>query len=333
MKPAPGFAPSKDFRPLAGFSGAHPQTLLGWALRRPRPVELHRVRWNTPDGDFLDVDLLRAPAKAPHVLVLHGLEGSSGAGYVREVLRDVASRGWGAMALNFRSCSGEQNRTLRSYNSGDIHDAVFALERLRGLGIEGPLFGVGFSLGGSVLLNLVGRTGEKAPLDAAAAISVPFDLDACARMMDAGVGLTRIYRERFLRTLRKKSLEKAAQHPGVLDEASIRAAHQIRSFDAAVTARVFGFASAEDYYAQCSSGPLLKDIRRPTLLVTSEDDPLAPARTLPHHAEQNPFLTIVRTSTGGHVGFVGGTLAHPRFWAEEQAICFFEHVLRSAQSI
>jgi predicted alpha/beta-fold hydrolase len=100
-----------------------------------------------------------------------------------------------------------------------------------------------------------------------------------------------------------------------------------------VTARVFGFASAEDYYTQCSSGPVLKDIRRPTLLISSEDDPLAPARTLPEEAAKNPFLSVVRTAHGGHVGFVGGSVVHPRFWAEEQAICFFDHVLRSAQSI
>ncbi len=328
MNPTPRFTPTEPFKPMPGLAGAHAQTVLGWLIRRPKKATLVRERWTTPDGDFLDADLLEAPAEAPHVLVLHGLEGSSGAGYVREVLRGAAERGWGALALNFRSCSGAPNRLLKSYNSGDITDAVFAIERLRARGVTGPLLGVGFSLGGSVLLNLLSRTGERCPLSAGAAISVPFDLDACARMLDSGAGLTRIYRERFLRTLKEKSLEKARQHPGVLDPQTIRNAQGIRDFDAAVTARVFGFGSAEDYYAQCSAAPRLPAIRRPTLLVTAEDDPMAPARSLPANAEANPHLSVVRTAQGGHVGFVGGFLARPRFWAEEQALAFLEHALR-----
>ncbi len=328
MTPIPRFAPTEPFRPMPGLSGAHAQTVLGWLVRRPRRVDIVRERWTTPDGDFLDVDLLEAPPEAPHVLVLHGLEGSSSAGYVREILRGVSRRGWGALALNFRSCSGEPNRALASYNSGDITDAMFALERWRARGITGPLLGVAFSLGGSVLLNLLARTGDQGPLAAGAAISVPFDLDSCAHMLDAGSALTAIYRERFLRTLKEKALEKTKHHPGVLDPEAIRSAQGIRAFDAAVTARLFGFASAEDYYSQCSAAPRLPDIRRPTLLVTAEDDPMAPASTLPANAENNPFLSIVRTKQGGHVGFVGGFLARPRFWAEEQAMAFLEHALR-----
>ncbi|MGA9525853.1 MAG: alpha/beta fold hydrolase, partial [Myxococcaceae bacterium] len=264
MTPIPRFTPTEPFRPMPGLAGAHSQTVLGSLVRRPRKATLLRERWTTPDGDFLDVDILEAAPEVPHVLVLHGLEGSSNAGYVREILRGVARRGWGALALNFRSCSGEPNRVLKSYNSGDISDATFALERLRARGVTGPLFGVGFSLGGSVLLNVLARTGDGCPLSAGAAISVPFDLDSCAHLLDAGGGLTAIYRERFLRTLKEKSLEKTKRHPGVLDPEAIRRAQGIRAFDAAVTARLFGFASAEDYYAQCSAAPRLPDIRSPT---------------------------------------------------------------------
>lgn len=231
--------------------------------------------------------------------------------------------------MNFRSCSGEPNRQLRSYNSGDITDARFVISQLRARGVSGPLFGVGFSLGGSVLLNLLAKTGEDCPLDGGAAISVPFDLDECATLLDRGEGLTRVYREIFLATLKSKSIARTRAHPGVLEPETIRRAKGIRGFDDVVTAPLFGFASADDYYAACSAGPQLHRIRRPTLLVSSEDDPLAPARMLPPDARGNPHLSIVVTARGGHVGFMTGTPRRPVWWAEEQAVRFFEHVLKN----
>src|SRR5262249_58164659 len=120
---------------------------VGRALRAPPLV---RERWNTPDGDFVDVDFLPASPAALHLLVLHGLEGSAKSSYVAELLRGAHRRGWGAAALNFRSCSGEQNRLARFYHSGDTADALFVASRLRAR-ITGPLFGVGFSLGAHVL--------------------------------------------------------------------------------------------------------------------------------------------------------------------------------------
>jgi uncharacterized protein len=321
------FRADVPFSPLPGAAGPHAQTILGWLLRAPRRLDVERVRWGTPDGDFLDADVLSAPAEHPHLIVLHGLEGSSRAGYVREVLQGAASRGWGALALNFRSCSGEPNRSLRAYNSGDTTDALFAVERLRARGVSGPLVGVGFSLGGSVLLNLMARAGNACPLEAGAAISVPFDLDACAARLDTGRGATALYRELFLLSLKSKTLAQCRRMPGRLDEAAIRKARGIRAFDDAVTAPLFGYSSAEAYYADCSAGPRLRDVRKPALVLTSLDDPLAPASALSPNAAENAWLSVVMTSRGGHVGFVGGTWDRPSFWAEAQALHFFEQVL------
>src|SRR5262249_40364441 len=156
-------------------------------------------------------------------------------------------------ALNFRSCSGEQNRLPRFYHSGEIGDALFVASRLRSR-ISGRLFGVGFSLGGNVLLVLLARAGEGAPLDAAVAISVPYDLQSCARLLDSGDGVYRLYRWWFLRSLRRKALRKLRSHPGIFDPKLVRAAGGIQAFDDAVTAPLHGFCDAADYYAQSSSG-------------------------------------------------------------------------------
>lgn len=330
--PPPRFRAPGAFSPALGAQGPHAQTILGSLLRPGRHVPARRERWTTPDGDFLDVDHVQAKTDAPHVLVLHGLEGSSRAGYVLETLRGIGQRGWGAVALNFRSCSGEPNVHARSYNSGDPTDALFTLAQMRErLGIRGPLFGVGFSLGGSVLLNLVAKTGEASPLDGAAAVSVPFDLSRCADLLDHGPGLTFVYKRMFLASLKAKTLGRMKAEGGaVLDASRIRAAHTIRAFDDAVTAPLFGYASAEDYYADCSTAPKLQRIVTPTVLVTADDDPIAPATCLPDDVGDNPWLSVVRTSRGGHVGFIAGSLRRPMWWGEGQALAYFDHLLASA---
>lgn len=324
------FEPTEPFVPITGASGPHAQTILASFLRVPPLPRAQRRQWETPDGDFLVADQILASPDHPHVLVLHGLEGSSRAGYVRETMHAAVSRGFGVTALNFRSCSGEPNRKLRAYNSGDITDACFVIDQLRAEGLKGPLFGVGFSLGGSVLLNLLAKTGENCPLDGGVAISVPFDLGRCATLLDERGRLTGVYRRVFLASLKAKTLARCRQFPGELDEEAIRRARGIREFDDAVTAPLFGFRNADDYYATCSTAGQLHAIRRPTLLITAEDDPLAPASMLPEGARQNPALCILRTARGGHVGFMSGAPGAPKFWAETQAMAFLEQVRRAA---
>jgi len=316
------FQPDEPFRPAAHLESPHAQTLFAALVRPVRAPPLVRERWNMPDGDFVDVDFLPAPPAAPHLLVLHGLEGSTKSSYVAELLRGAHRRGWGAAALNFRSCSGEQNRLARFYHSGDTADALFVASRLRAR-ITGPLFGVGFSLGGNVLLVLLARAGREAPFEAAAAISVPYDLHACARVLDRGAGIYRLYRWWFLRSLRRKALEKLKSHPGSFDSKPVRRARGIEAFDDVVTAPLHGFRDAADYYAQSSSGPLLVQIRRPTLLISAKDDPLAPA-PLPEPALENNSLAALVTERGGHVGFVAGSMRKPKYWAEQQALDFLQ---------
>ncbi len=315
---APTFTPYEPFRPAPGLSNPHVQTILSQFIRPLAPREIRRERWETPDGDFLDVDLLDAPKGAPWLFVIHGLEGSSRSGYVAAMFQAAKSRGWGALGFNFRSCSGEPNRVARSYCSGEVKDPLFAVERLRASGVTGPLLGIGFSLGGNVLLKLLADTGAASPLHAAVAVSTPYDLDACAAALDGSRGLSSLYRRVFLGSLKSKALEKARRFPELLDPELIRAAKGIRQFDDAVTARLYGFADAADYYRQCASAFVLDHIRRPTLLVSSSDDPVAPLNG-EHGRSQNPSLHWLVTSHGGHVGFIAGERGNLRFWAERVA--------------
>ncbi|WP_342376041.1 hydrolase [Myxococcus stipitatus] len=316
------FQPTEPFVPAPGLTNEHSQTIYANLVRSRQPPPLRRERRELPDGDFVDVDTFDGPSGAPHVVALHGLEGSSTAGYIAAILRGAKERGWGATALNFRSCSGEPNRLARTYHSGHIDDALGLLRDLRDKA-TGPLFAVGFSLGANVLCRLLEDQGENAPVVAAAAISAPFDLDACCRKLDGPGALHWLYRERFLRTLKGKARAKLKRFPGAFDGRAMEASRTVRAFDHSVTAPLHGFHSAEHYYAESSAGPRLHAIRKPTLIISAEDDPMLESPVVPPEAKDNPHLSIVETKHGGHVGFVAGTVHRPRFWAEEQALEFF----------
>jgi uncharacterized protein len=318
---------AEPFVPASGLAHPQAQTLLAYALRRPAALPLVRQRLETPDGDFLDLDWLAAPAEKPHLLVLHGLEGSSHSGYVRQTLHEAQAMGWGAVAMNFRSCSGEPNRMLRSYSSGETVDPLFVARHILSR-VRGPLLALGYSLGGNALLKLLAETKQSAPFVAAAAVSAPFDLYACALALDRPWGGSAVYRRHFLRTLKRKALSKLKAHQGHgLDEGRVRHARTLQEFDDAFTGPSNGYAGALDYYQRCSSGPRLPEVRRPTLLLNAEDDPMVPKSSLPDVATKSPWLTVLRTPLGGHVGFLSGQLWAPRFWAERQAVRFLNSQL------
>lgn len=308
-----------DFTPARGLTDTHAQSLYG-VMRRPKvTLPLRRERRETPDGDFVDLDVLDGAAGAPTLILLHGLEGSSASGYMQLMLRDALVRGWKAIALNARSCSGELNRLAPSYSSGDFRDLSWLVRS----STAKTLFAVGFSLGGSVLLNFLARDEAAARLTAAVAVSAPYDLSLGARFLDSGTFITRQYLARFLPAMKTKALEKAKRFPALLDARAISSTTRIRDFDHHFTAPLFQFESAEHYYAHCSAGPLLRQIHTRTLLLSSLDDALAPPK-IPDDVGANPALDVLLTERGGHVGFVGGSILRPHFWAERRVFEWLE---------
>lgn len=295
----------------------HLQTILGRIARRRLEPRYDRVRLDTDDGDFLDVDVAPEPEDVAGVcLLLHGLEGSARSGYMVSTGAALAAAGVRAVALNFRTCGGEPNRLPRAYHSGETSDIGRVLDwmsrRFAGL----PRAAVGFSLGGSALLNLLGRDGGGAGgLSAAVAVSVPYDLAAAADALQRGV--SRLYSARFLRSLRAKAREKAARFPDRIppEAASVRS---LREFDDRMTAPLHGFRDAADYYERCSSAPVIGSISIPALLVHARDDPVAPIASMPiDDIRRRTNLSSLLTARGGHLGFLDRRLgAGPRGWIE-----------------
>lgn len=317
--PIPAFAPPWWAR------GPHSQTLFARALRPDGGPPYTRERIETPDGDFLDVDWTPDPGDdAPIVLVLHGLEGSAQRKYVRNVCRALAVRGVRGVAMNFRGCSGEPNRALHFYHSGATADPLFLLDLIRERHPGRRVGAMGFSLGGNMLLKLMGERpdGGAGVLDAAVAMSVPYDLDAGCTLLEQSF-MGRAYCSYFLRSLRAKVESKRDRLRPVLDLAAADAARTIRAFDETVTAPLNGFASAEEYYRLNSSAAFLAGIRVPTLLLHAEDDPFLPPASIPiETARANTATELRLVPCGGHVGFVAGSPVKPRFWADESGAGF-----------
>lgn len=329
---------SRPFTASPWLPGAHLQTLGARLLRKPPPLELERIRLDTPDGDFLDLDLgpdprpTAASGNPPIVLILHGLEGSTRRAYVRATMGAVSDAGMRAVGMNFRSCSGVPNRLARFYHSGETGDLTLVLKHLQEM-FPGRGFGaVGFSLGGNVLLRYLGELGDSAPcpLAAAAAISVPYDLAEGSGMLEAG-WMGRRYASYFLGSLQGKARAKRHLLAPVVDLDRLLAARTLREFDDVATAPLHGFRDAAEYYRQASSKPVLTSIRVPTHLLHAMDDPFLPERAVPHQeVAENPWLLASFPARGGHVGFVErGSLRQPTFWAESEAVRYLAEILRA----
>ena len=303
--------------------GGHLQTIVP-ALRPPPRPRLSRERWDTPDGDFVDVDFCGEPRGERLLAVFHGLEGCSDSHYARALAAHGADAGWRVALPHWRGCSGEPNRLARAYHSGDSAEVDWLLRRL--LSMNSKLFAVGVSLGGNVLLKWLGERGDeaRAVVRRAATVSAPLDIAAASRVLDRGLNRL-LYTRSFLATLKPKSLAKLERFPGIYDGERVRAARTFREFDDAVTARVHGFRDAEDYWSKASSGPWLEHIRVPTLLLNARNDPFLPESSL-LEATRNcpPSVVLEFPCSGGHAGFLAAASPRRHHWLPRRILDFLQ---------
>lgn len=317
-------APPSLYRAPRWLAGGHAQTIWPYRLRRPAIVT-RRERIETADGDFWDFDWLDAPTSdAPLVVIFHGLEGGSQSHYARALLVAAAGIGWHAVVPHFRGCSGEPNRLPRAYHSGDHQEIAAMLGAVRNAAPSpAPLYAVGVSLGGSALLNWLGRAGPAASalVTSAAAISAPLDLMAAGISID--MGLNRVYAAHFLATLKPKSLAMADRFPGLLDRKRIRRVRTMWEFDDTVTAPLHGFAGVADYWTRASSKPWLGDIAIPTLVLNARNDPFIPAASLPTARDVSASVALEQPLHGGHVGFASGRFPGHVDWLPARLLHYF----------
>jgi hypothetical protein len=310
------------FRPWRWAVGGHRQTLLGYWSRR-------WLTWPLPSEDVVldaggDVRLLlRATwqsgprAERPALLIVHGLGGSDRSPYVLATGRLAWARGWHVVRANLRGAGDSEGLCPRLYNAGLDADLIAIVDALA---VCCPRLGaVGFSLGGSVALLALGRSGARVPpaLRGVAAVCPPLDLAACAGALERPAN--RAYQRYFMKRLRASYRRRQRLRPDLYAAGLERRLATVRDFDEVITAHYGGYRHADDYYARASAGPGLVGIGRPALILAAADDPLVPADSVGRW----PLSPSVRREilpTGGHVGFVGPTEAPGFFWAAERVL-------------
>jgi predicted alpha/beta-fold hydrolase len=316
-----------DYSPAWWLPGAHAQTIWGKLFRRQPLHPTRQVRWDTPDGDFVDLHRLTTTEHdVPRLLILHGLEGTVRSHYAQGLLGEARKRGWAADMMIFRSCGEELNRTRRFYHSGETADLEFVIGRILSESTVQPLLIAGVSLGGNVLLKYLGEKNRNISprIKAAAAISVPFDLARSSRHINRG--FARIYQRHFIRSLKRKTLAKLEHFPDLVEREELSRIRTMYEFDETLTGPLHGFTGADDYYARSSSLGWLSQISIPTLLFNAVDDPFTPAEVLQDVvsvAGQNPAIEIDFPSRGGHAGFIAGRNPFRPFYYAERRVCDF----------
>jgi hypothetical protein len=261
------------------------------------------------------------------VVMVHGLEGSSESGYARSLAHELLHAGWAAHRFNMRSCAGTEHLSGRGlYHSGQTSDLLAVVRQIKS---DAPIFLVGFSLGGNVVLKLAGELGARAPelITGLVAVSTPIDLAACARRLSHPSNF--IYARRFLNRLKHRIRLKSQSAPGLFALKHLDAVKSVYEFDDKFTAPAFGFGTADNYYATQSSNQFLDRIQVPALVVHAKDDPLVPFVMYSHPAfERNPHLQLLAVEHGGHVGFISKT--PPRFWLDRVLLEWMTEVRNKA---
>lgn len=318
------------FKPAWWLRNAHLQTMWPVFMRPRLAVETRTERFDLPDGDFTDIVWVNEKMREQKIVVmLHGLAGSIESQYIRGLMQQCIKHDWCGVLLHFRGCSGRPNRLPRNYHSGDSDDLAYFVSTLTQQYPNAILTGVGFSLGGNVLLKWLGETGTRNPLEAAVAVSVPFDLHKAAYRVNHG--FSRIYQWRILRDLRNKLLEKYNTVQPPVDIETLKQINNFYDFDNTLTAPLHGFRNAFDYYSKTSSRQFLKNIRVPTLIIQAADDPLFSTDLVVYPHELSSSVLLEYSRHGGHVGFISGNNPFkPKYWLEQRIPEYLTQVYEQA---
>jgi hypothetical protein len=315
----------RAFEPI--INNPHLLTIAGnfWSRKidEQRFPPMRRIYRIAKDTGILVIEHQPAGEPAGQILFLHGLEGSSEARYIKSFAQDALLRNFGVHRSNMRTCGGTESLSSTMYHSGLTSDTIHILEQIHRQK-PGPLFLVGFSLGGNVALKLAGELGENDLLTGVCAISTPIDLATCVRTLDRPSN--RVYAHRFLSRLKERIRCKAKISPDLYSTEGLDTVHGVWEFDDRYTGPLFGFGNAENYYRTQSAQRYLDRIRTPTLVIQAKDDPIVPFEMYGHPAFANsPYLELLATEHGGHLGFLSRT--KPRFWIDGVALDWMEGLL------
>ncbi|WP_298509485.1 alpha/beta fold hydrolase [uncultured Kordia sp.] len=295
------------YNPPLIFKNGHFSTIHAGLYRKVSGVYHKRERITLHDQDFIDLDWSFAAYHknvSKLIVILHGLEGNAQRAYIKGTAKIFNRNGYDAVAMNFRSCSGEPNRLYRAYNAGATEDLREVIEHiLTNHSQYSHIILKGFSLGGNMLLKYLG---EPIPvpteIKAAIAVSAPCQLEGSLKQMRRVENY--LYSRMFIKNLRKKLVDKHKSFPSLISLEDIKKANSMFLIDNLYTSKAHGFNDAADYYKKCSSKQFIPYIKIPTLLINAKNDSFLSKSCFPiEEAEQHENFYLEIPKYGGHVGF------------------------------
>ncbi|HYU79035.1 MAG TPA: alpha/beta fold hydrolase [Vicinamibacterales bacterium] len=318
-----------EYIPHPRWAGGHRMTLYAWARPRRFPeLPPAGARYFDVASDarvLAHCHWQQEPAAHATLIVLHGLEGSSEAHYMRGMAAKAWARGFNVVRLNQRNCGGTEHLSKGLYHSGLTADPLVVLRELIDRDGLRRVAIAGYSLGGNLALKLAGELGGDAPvqLEAVCAVSPVLELEACVRAIERPRNF--VYQWNFVRNLKRRLRRKARAFPGDWDLKPLGRIRTIRAFDDWYTAPHHGFADAADYYHRASAMRVIDRIRIPALIITAGDDPFVPVEPFKDpRIVRNPHITTIVTTHGGHCGFVAEANGYDGYWAERRILEFLE---------
>lgn len=322
---------SKQFKPHPVFNNAHVQTLAAYAWprrRRLRPTisrDENRLFEVAPGVQVLAQCRWQSDKRQRSTMVIwHGMEGSTSSVYMLSIAHKAFAAGFNVVRVNYRNCGGTEHLTPTLYHGGLSADLKAVLQELIGKDRLSKIFPVGFSLGGNMLLKLLGEYGREPPTEliSAAVVSPSVDLQASTNLILKGSNW--LYHKNFVRSLKSRITKKSALYPDLYPLDGLGNIKTIKDFDERYTSVANGFLNAADYYYRSSCIRVADRIRVPTLIIHAKDDPFIPLEPLLDNAfTNNPYLLLVQTEKGGHVAFVSAASGgEDRFWAENRVVEF-----------
>ncbi|MEI6255187.1 MAG: alpha/beta fold hydrolase [Planctomycetota bacterium] len=325
------------FQPHPCLRDGHLQTL-ATAVWPQQDVEHQAVprEVDLGDGDAVVVHDDLPPGwtvEDPVAILSHGLCESHRGPLISRLAARLVARGVRVFRWDMRGCGAGMALARRPYHAGcsdDLQRVVEAVVDWCGVDARGrpsPIALFGVSLSGNVLLKYLGENGgdqpERIPAAVRLAIAVnpPIDLLMGVESLASG-GIRRVYDRYFVRRLLRHLDAWRRVRP---DAPPLRPGPRPRSlweFDDRFTAPALGFPDAEAYYRASSACPVIGDIRVPTVIITSQDDPLVPAAMFAADCVKLPeAVRLVMTRHGGHVGYIGRRGTDPdRRWLDWRVV-------------
>jgi hypothetical protein len=293
-----------NYKPPFYFKNGFISTVYSGLFRRVSLLQ-ERERITLSDSDFLDLDWSYSKEKSSKLIILlHGLEGNGQRPYITGAAKLFNENGIDAVCINFRGCSGEENRFYYSYHSGATQDLVEVIEHAISNRNYSEIYLKGISLGANIILKYLGERDEiPNQIKAAIAVSAPCSLKGASEELHTLKN--KPYHDRFLKDLVKRLKLKQECFPDKITIKEVNSIKKLFDLDNVYTARAHGFKDALDYYYKCSSLQFLHNIKVPTLIINALNDSFLSSECFPvKEAKNNPNLFLEMPKYGGHAGFI-----------------------------